>query len=160
MRRKEREVTNDKTIDEIIRKCECCRLGFYDTENSEVYIVPLNFGFEHEDGERVFYFHSAKVGRKIDIAKLNTRVGFELDLTHKIVTGNKADDYTTQYQSVIGTGNISFADDFDEKKKALQSLMYSVTQKRDWEITDAMVESVCILKLVVAKISCKQNMPL
>jgi len=42
MRRADREVKDEKRIDEIIRACDCCRLGFIDGDS--VYIVPLNFG--------------------------------------------------------------------------------------------------------------------
>lgn len=43
MRRKDREVTDEARIDEIISRCTCCRIGFNDS--GEVYIVPLNFGY-------------------------------------------------------------------------------------------------------------------
>ena len=48
MRRKDREVLDEIKIDEFIRNCDCCRIGFYDKENDEVYIVPLNFGYSNE----------------------------------------------------------------------------------------------------------------
>ena len=43
MRRKDREITDEAKIDEIISRCNCCRIGFNDS--GEVYIVPLNFGY-------------------------------------------------------------------------------------------------------------------
>lgn len=52
MRRNDRAVTEPNRIDEIIRACDCCRLGFADGEES--YIVPLNFGFCWERETRVF----------------------------------------------------------------------------------------------------------
>ena len=64
MRRKNREVTDRARIEEIIRSCHVCRLGFVD--DGRAYIVPMNFGYVEEDGKYVFYFHSAKEGRKID----------------------------------------------------------------------------------------------
>ena len=51
MRRKDREVLEEVKIDEFIRNCDCCRIGFYDKENDEVYIVPLNFGYSNIDNE-------------------------------------------------------------------------------------------------------------
>ena len=60
MRRKDREVTDPAAIDEIIRRCDCCRLGLRDGD--EVYIVPLNFGFFVDDSVRKLYFHSATRG--------------------------------------------------------------------------------------------------
>lgn len=78
MRRKDREVKDDIKIDEIIRKSKVCRIGFND--NGEVYIVPMNFGYVHENNRRIFYFHSAKSGRKMDLIKANPKVGFEIDV--------------------------------------------------------------------------------
>ena len=65
MRRTDREITDAEKITQIIQTCHCCRLGFCD--NGAVYIVPLNFGYAEENGKRVFYFHSAKSGRKLDL---------------------------------------------------------------------------------------------
>lgn len=86
MRRKDREVTDDYQIDTIITSCNCCRLGFYDQDS--VYIVPLSFGYEKKAGTRIFYFHSAKQGKKIQLMKTNPRVGFELDTGYQLQSIN------------------------------------------------------------------------
>ena len=52
MRRKDRDVTDRQRIQEIIRSCYCCRIGFID--NGFVYIVPMNFG-ERIEGEKLFF---------------------------------------------------------------------------------------------------------
>ena len=78
MRRTDREITDAEKITQIIQTCHCCRLGFCD--NGAVYIVPLNFGYAEENGKRVFYFHSAKSGRKLDLIAGTPSVGFELDV--------------------------------------------------------------------------------
>jgi len=49
MRRSDREVKDSARIDEIIRMCDCCRLGLVDGDG--VYIVPLNFGFKAKTEE-------------------------------------------------------------------------------------------------------------
>lgn len=85
MRRKDREVTDESRIDGIIRRCSCCRLGFSD--GGEVYIVPMNFGFVKRDGKRVFYFHSAKEGRKVELLKNGCDVGFEMDCGYELHPG-------------------------------------------------------------------------
>ena len=82
MRRKDREVTDEKKIMEIISQCYCCRLGFID--KGAVYIVPLNFGFEKKATDYVFYFHSAMEGRKIECMKTGNPVGFELDTNYQL----------------------------------------------------------------------------
>ena len=156
MRRKDREVTDNKKINDIISKCHCCRLGFCD--DKEVYIVPLNFGFVETDGKRTFYFHGAKEGRKIDLISKTHSAGFELDTNYKLHEGDTACEYSASFLSVIGTGRVEFVEDREEKGAALQAIMFSNTGKSDWSFTDAMINSVCIFKLEVEKISCKEHL--
>ena len=82
MRRKDREVTDPGRIADVISRCACCRIGFCD--GGEVYIVPLNFGYEIKDNACTFYFHGAKEGRKIDLIHKNPKVGFEMDTGHAV----------------------------------------------------------------------------
>ena len=72
MRRRDREVTDLMRIADIISRCTCCRVGFYD--NGDIYIVPLNFGYERKNDTYIFYFHGAEVGRKMDLAKKNPTI--------------------------------------------------------------------------------------
>lgn len=157
MRRSDREVRDLESILNIIHNCSCCRLGFVD--DAEVYIVPLNFGFERKEETLVFYFHSAKEGRKIDLIAKNPRVGFELDTPPEIYAqnGDIACNYSARYQSIIGTGVVSIVTDLEEKKRGLLLLMEHVTQKGDWAFDEKMIDSVAVFKLEVAKLSCKEH---
>ena len=124
MRRKDREVLDEVKIDKFIRNCDCCRIGFYDKENDEVYIVPLNFGYSNIDNKRVFYFHGAKEGRKIDLISKTNKVTFEMDSNHELIVGEMAWNYSERYQCVMGTGLISFVEDKEEKAMALNEIMF------------------------------------
>lgn len=157
MRRQEREVTESSKIQHIIMECHCCRLGLYDESAGEVYIVPLNFGYEEMDGKRIFYFHGAKEGRKISLLKKVPSVGFELDANYALVEGTKACQYTAEYQSVIGTGTVSFIETNEDKKHALNTIMHHTTGKGEWEFSDQSLERVCVFKLEVKTIACKQH---
>ncbi len=156
MRRQDREITDNEKIKEIIKTCDCCRLGLND--NGKVYIVPLNFGFTEKNGKYTFYFHGARTGRKLDIIKQNNYAGFELDTNHKIYTkGNKACDYTARFQSIIGNGKITIIENSDEKMKALLELMKHNTGKKEWEFDERMMKTVCVFKLEVEEMSCKEH---
>lgn len=156
MRRKDREVTDNKRIREIIENCNCCRLGLND--NGEVYIVPLNFGYEQQnDGSYVFYFHSAKEGRKIEIIRRNSNVGFEADTGYELIKGDNACQYSAKYQSVTGNGIITFVDDTEEKKKGLSLIMQHSTGKKEWHFDEKALNVTTVLKLKVSKISCKEH---
>lgn len=156
MRRSDREVSDNKKIDQIINKCHCCRLGFYD--QGKVYIVPLSFGYIKNKDKRIFYFHSAKEGRKIDLIKKTPVVGFEMDTNYKLQTGKTACQYTATYQSLIGNGKLSFVEEILEKKAGLQAIMFQNTNKDNWEFSDQMLITTCVFKLVITEISGKEHL--
>lgn len=158
MRRKDREVLDEVKIDKFIRNCDCCRIGFYDKENNEVYIVPLNFGYSHVDNKRVFYFHGAKEGRKIELISKTKKVSFEMDSNHELIVGKMACNYSERYQSVMGTGLISFVEDKDEKIAALNEIMFQSTGKKDWDFSEPMLNGVAVFKIEVTSLSCKEHL--
>ncbi|MEI6208638.1 MAG: pyridoxamine 5'-phosphate oxidase family protein [Desulfuromonadales bacterium] len=117
MRRSEREVSDIKDIEAIIRQASVCRLGLSD--DNRPYIVPLNFGYR----DNALFFHSAYLGKKIEILKRNNHVCFEFDMGHELVKADKACDCSMKYQSVIGFGTAAFIENIDEKKAALAIIM-------------------------------------
>ena len=147
MRRKDREVLEEGKVDEFIRTCDCCRIGFYDKENDEVYIVPLNFGYSNTDNKRVFYFHGAKEGRKIDLISKTKKVSFEMDTNHELIVSKMACNYSERYQCVMGTGLISFVEENEEKAMVLKELMFQSTGKKDSNF-----QKLCLMELPFLKL--------
>lgn len=156
MRRKDREVKDQKKIREIIAACHCCRLGFCD--QGKAYIVPLNFGFTEKDGKYTFYFHGAKAGRKIDLIRANGYASFEMDTNYKLNEADEACEYSARFQSVMGGGEVSFIEDLEEKKKALGMIMRRYTEQETWKFPDKMAEATCVFKLEVEEMSCKEHL--
>ncbi len=156
MRRKDREITDPVQIDEIIRRCNCCRLGFNSKEGA--YIVPMSFGFENIDGKRCFYFHSAAEGRKIDLIKAGGNVGFELDCGYQLHTAETACGYTAAFSSVIGTGRVELLTSEEEKRRGLECLMRQTAGLESCDFDPEMLEQVCVFRLEVIEISCKVHL--
>lgn len=156
MRRKDREVTDREKIREIISKCHCCRLGFND--NGKVYIVPLNFGFSERDGSYVFYFHGAKAGRKVDLIRKTGYAAFEMDTGYRLNEAETACEYSAGFQSVMGSGRVSFIEDTEEKKDALSAIMLHNTGQDKWEFPDGMVNATCVFRLETEELSCKEHL--
>jgi len=154
MRRKEREVTDTNKINEIILRCDCCRIAL-NTEKAP-YIVPLNFGYTSD--LPTFYFHGAKEGRKMNLINHNPFVGFELDTNGRVVGDGEACNYSYYYQSVIGTGKITIVEDLSEKQSAFQLIMKQYTGKDNWDIPENALQATTILKLEVEEMSCKEHM--
>lgn len=155
MRRKDREVTDSTKIADIISRCTCCRIGFDD--DGEVYIVPLNFGYQTKENTYTFYFHGANEGRKIDLMKKNPNVGFEMDTDYALHEADYACGHSARFQSIIGNGIVSIVSETEEKKLGLSLLMEHNTGKRDWDFDEKMVNAVSVFKLEVTKMSCKEH---
>lgn len=160
MRRKDKEVIDAAKIREIILNSDCMRLGFADAD--DVYIVPLNFGYEEIGAERIFYFHSAKEGRKIDLIRIaqekEQAVGFELDNGYELIPDQQACKNSARYRSVIGTGHVFFLENREEKRAVLLKLMEHQTGKTDWQFPDKMLDAVCVFGLKVLKLSSKEHL--
>ena len=155
MRRNDREVTAPTRIADIVSRCTCCRIGFCD--DGEVYIVPLNFGYEIKNDTYVFYFHGAKEGRKIELIKKNPNVGFEMDTDELLHIADTACKCTTHYRSIIGNGVLSIVSEPEEKKLGLSLIMEHNTGRREWDYDEELLHTVTVFKLVAYKMSCKEH---
>ena len=155
MRRKDREVTEADQIDAAVRSCDCCRVGFAD--EGTVYIVPLNFGYSTSEGGRIFYFHGASEGKKMDLIRKNPDVGFELDTGHGLSLSETGCGCSFRFRSVIGRGKAALVENPEEKLAALRILMEQYGGKRDWTFDENVVRHTAVWKLTVEEISCKQH---
>ena len=155
MRRKDREVTDEEKIKQIIKDCHCCRVGLYD--GNSPYIVPFNFGYEEKENQKVFYFHGATVGKKITLIKNCNTVGFELDIFHGLRAASEACGYTCLYQSIVGSGTIHILDSVEEKLHGLQVIMEHYTGRKDWTIPPCAVDTVAVFRLNVKNLTCKEH---
>lgn len=156
MRRSDREITDVDEIIKIIEKCDVCRLAL--SADNLPYIVPMNYGFEYTGGNLVLYFHSAHEGRKLDIIKKNPFACFEMDTSHRIVEADKACGFSMEYESVIGSGKISFCSEKSGKTKALNQLMKNYAKDRVFSFSDHELESVTVFRLDVAEFTAKRCM--
>ena len=158
MRRKDREITDPKIIEEFLSSQHVIRIGFFDKKNEEVYIVPVNYGHILNDNQYIFYFHGGKGGRKYELSKEEPNVGFEIDGNYKVIEGTEACKYSANYQSIIGNGKVKILQDLEEKKKGLDVIMKHTTGKSNFEYNPRMLENVQVYQLTVSKLSCKGNL--
>ena len=158
MRRKNREVTDINVIREIVRREKVARLGLND--HGKVYIVPMNYGYEDgAEKELVFYFHCAKVGRKVEVLKENPSVCLELDGEHGLLSVDAPCDHSYYFASLIGNGDAEFVEDEADKSHALSAIMKHQTGKEFTELTDKWVRAVCILKVRLTDYEVKRHQP-
>lgn len=150
MQRKDKEVTDQKAIEEIINKAQVCRLSVA-YENMS-YIVPMNFGYANQ----TLYFHSAREGLKLSILRENPQACFEMDIDTKIIPNELACRWTMRYQSVIGFGEVEFIDELDAKRAGMQIIMQHYTDEKA-AIEDASLSGVTLFKLKINKMMGKKS---
>ena len=155
MRRTEREITDYKSMLEVLRRCDCCRRGF--VAGDAAYIVPMNFGFEDKDGALTLYFHGATQGKKMSLLPAQRTVSFEADCGHALFEGQSACANTFRYRSVMGRGRLLLLQSPCEKEYGLARIMEHCTGKRTWHFDAAAVARTAVMRLEVSEWSCKEN---
>jgi len=150
MRRKDKEITGQEALDEIMKKAQVCRLGV--SYESMAYIIPMSFGY----ADQVLYFHSGPGGRKLMILRENPKACFEVEVDTAVIPSEHGCNWTMRYQSVIGFGEVQFIEDLKEKRKAFQIIMqqYGDNLKMGEE---AELAGITIFKLVVSSMTGKKS---
>ena len=155
MRRKDKQMTKDN-IYNCLRQCSVVRIGINDKEYP--YIVPMNFGYENASGKDVLYMHCALEGKKLDLMKINPKVGFEMDIDYGITHQDNPSECSTNYASIIGTGVLEEVESYSEKITALSVLMKSLTDKEVQVFDKRIVDKTTILKLNIKNMTGKLSM--
>jgi nitroimidazol reductase NimA-like FMN-containing flavoprotein (pyridoxamine 5'-phosphate oxidase superfamily) len=151
LRRSEKQISDQSEIEAIIRNAIICRLALCDA--GRPYIVPMSFGYR--DG--VLYFHSAPVGRKIDILRNNPLVCFEFDLDTRISKSGNVCNWGVIYRSVIGSGRVFFIEEAAAKCEAL-ALIVEHYGGNGAELPTASVSNTLVFAVRIEEISGKQSL--
>lgn len=154
MRRKDREITDEESILKIVEKCSTCHVAMIDESNANFpYVIPLSFGFTLQECVLELYFHCAKLGKKLDCLKKNSKVAFSMCYEGEIeIFENDLCESSRFYESVVGQGEVKFIESPEEKCKALSLLMKhqaacANVEKKDFEFSSEMVYSVMVFKI-------------
>ncbi|MBO5069269.1 MAG: pyridoxamine 5'-phosphate oxidase family protein [Roseburia sp.] len=154
MLKREREVTEEGSIREILDKSMVLHLGLCD--EGQPYVLPMNYGYIYEDGKLTLYLHGAVRGYKYEIIQKNPRVSFALECDVAPFEGRTACQYGNTYASVMGRGTAVLVEDVEEKIKGLAVLMKTQTGK-DFEFNEKLVSIVNVIRIDVAEFSAKRR---
>ena len=152
MTRREREITDINKIIEILDKAKIAHIGLVDGD--EPYVVPMNYGYDMNDGKLTIYLHGARRGRKLDVMRANPKVFFEAECDLQPFEGDIACRYGIAYSSVMGKGIATIVEDVEEKKQALSILMKTQTGK-NFDFEDKMVAFVSVIRIDVSEFTAK-----
>ena len=154
MTKRERQITDEKQIREILDTAKILHLGL--AVDNEPYVVPMNYGYTMEDGKLVLYLHSAVRGKKLDMIRENPRVFFEMDCDLVPFEGKVPCRYGIAYSSLMGRGTARIIEDVEEKKKAMSILMKTQTEK-DFLFEDRLVSIVAVIRIDVLEYTAKHR---
>jgi len=151
MRRKEKEITDKKEIEQIFETAQVCRIAMID--GGKPYIVPMNFGYKDD----ILYFHSALSGRKIDILNNNPYVCFEIDIPGEVIKSKEACSWSMSFVSIIGEGEVQFLDEVLDKINALNIIMEHYSDSGEWDFNNKMMEKTLVFKVKIDSIFAKRS---
>lgn len=154
MTRRERQVTDINDIIRILDESKVLHLGMVDGD--EPYVVPMNYGYELNDGKLTVYLHGARRGRKLDLINANPKVFFELECDIVPFEGEVACKYGITYASVMGRGRAVIVDDPQEKMHGLSVLMKTQTGK-DFTFDEKLVSVVSVIRIDVSEYTAKHR---
>ena len=154
MTKRERQITDEKQIMAIMDAGKVLHLGL--AVDNEPYVVPMNYGYTHEDGKLVLYLHSAVRGKKLDMIRANPRVFFEIATDLQPFEGRLPCQYGLAYSSVMGRGTARIVDDVEEKKQAMSVLMKTQTGK-DFVFNEELVSIVAVIRIDAEEYTAKHR---
>jgi len=152
----EREVTDKDETLAFLQRNKILRVAFH--TKSAPYIVPLCYGFNYDGTRLIFYFHGATKGRKLELAKENPFVGFEIDTHIETKISEQACGFSLLYESMIGTGHLYIIEDAAEKVHCLNRIMFQFTGKEQWEYREESLKKTIAFSLLVDHFTMKQNL--
>ena len=155
MTKRERQVTDEAQIRQILDKARVLHLGL--AVNNEPYVVPMNYGYTMENGHLTLYMHSALKGKKLDMIRENPNVFFAIDCDRQpFGSGDIPCQYGLVYSSVMGRGKATIVEDVEEKMAAMTVLMKTQTQK-DFAFNDRLVSIVAVIRIDVEDYTAKHR---
>jgi hypothetical protein len=150
MRRRDREIADRAEIDAIIHsgKVMCLALADGDTP----FAVPVFYAY---DGTSL-YFHSARVGTKIDIMKRNPSVCFVISVDHGVIESDAACDFEARHRTVVGLGRAIFVEEEAEKTKALDRIVARFSTER-FAYPKSNLGATAVIRIAIASLKGKKH---
>ncbi|MGI6736986.1 MAG: pyridoxamine 5'-phosphate oxidase family protein [Anaerovoracaceae bacterium] len=155
MRKSERAVTDPAAINAVLEAGEIMNVAYADGD--EIYVVPVNYGYETVDGRTRLYYHGAGVGRKAELAAKGGRVGFDIVEHCEVVPADQPCNFTAMFRSIIGSGRVSSISDLKEKKAALNVLMKHLSGRGDYDFPEQALQATGVFCIEVEELSCKEH---
>ncbi len=154
MRQSKREIKDEAELRAILDACKSCSVGLADGD--QPYVVPMNFGYRWDHNGLILYFHSALEGRKLEILSRNNKTCVVLDHRHALRSGEKACQYSMNFESMMIFGRIDLVTDPQEQQQGLNVLMGHYTGRENWTFDEKPLAITAVLRMTAERWSGKR----
>lgn len=120
MRKKSREMDSSWAL-EVMRKAPYITVSFTRSDGT-AYGLPLSLACGDEGEGRIWYFHCAPEGEKLDAIAAHPQVCLSAVGRCAPTVGPKDGSFTLQYTSAVAFGEAALVTDENEKKAALRAI--------------------------------------
>jgi nitroimidazol reductase NimA-like FMN-containing flavoprotein (pyridoxamine 5'-phosphate oxidase superfamily) len=143
MRRKDKEVTDLGELVKPLKEAGYITLAL--CRDNVPYIATLSHGYDEENNR--IYFHCAEQGKKVDILRTNPVVWGQALIDGGYQQGSCDHLYhTTQFK-----GEVSFVEDYEEKRRALEIMVKQLDDDPD-DIIERQVKPGSVSKVLIGRI--------
>jgi len=155
MRRKEREIENQETIEALLGHSLVGRMATVNRKGFPV-IKPVNFLYR--DGK--IYIHSSRKGEKIRDIHRRSPVCFEIDdPIAYVTTGGPACKASHYYRSIIAKGMAVLLKSRNTKREILEKMMEKYQPEGGYgEISEEVLGKTAVLEITIQEITGKENL--
>ena len=147
-------MTDVRALREIMQHCDAVTLAF---AGDTPYAVPVSFGVEEEEGRVALYIHCAMEGEKLRRMEENPRCAFSMYTGTRLIEGETACAYSTEYESICGSGVLTRLEG-EEKRRGIGALMRHYAPGRALPVDAQVLEKTCVLRLDVEQLCGKRRM--
>ncbi len=156
MRRKDKEITDNQVLREVLRTAKVCRLGMCSLEG-EPYLVPLCPAYLEE--EHALYFHGSRGGKKHALLRENPRACFEIEEQVTLVKNEDPCEWGMRYRSLIGFGKAAFLESPEEKQRGLRIIVEHYSGKpSEHTFPEQMLQRLEIFRIPIESLTGRQSL--
>jgi nitroimidazol reductase NimA-like FMN-containing flavoprotein (pyridoxamine 5'-phosphate oxidase superfamily) len=137
-------------IQQVLNTAIILRIAYLDAGKPA--LIPVNFG--HDEGS--LYFHSSKNSHKLHCFRENPLVSFQTDCGVQLINESLPCKATVHYQSVMGSGLVSFIEDEEQKRAALLIILKQHGIQNE-EMPAASIEGTEVLCIEIRECTYKQS---
>ncbi len=155
MRRKERKIENQETIEALLGRSPVGRMATVNRKGFPV-IKPVNFLYWNGK----IYIHSSRKGEKIRDIRRRSPVCFEIDDPIAYVsTGGPACKASYYYRSIIVKGTAVLLKSRNAKRDILEKIMQKYQPEGGYgEVSEEILGRTAVIEIAIQEITGKENL--